>query len=783
MGQDYRLSQPAVARETAARKTIERLPFIDGLRGIAAVVVCLGHCVFFSGLLFYVGDIRDATLGEQLARLVAPGTQMVWLFLMVSSFSLFYSEDVRRLNASPTAASVFFRRRAWRILPTYYGALALGLSVTIIAAGDTARNMFPNTEPTLSGLVSHLFLVHNLRTEIWSFQINRPLWSMGYEAQLYLIFPLLYFAVRRNFLTGFAAAAGVFFAVHIMHFPTHLILLYWFVLGAVAAAAYREIPERFVPVLLPIGLVSLTSAWMNLPFTLNPAVAQFRWSLAFIPLLLWMARRPRARLNPCNLGPVRWIGLRSYSLYALHFPVLWLLYLIGMRMGLSGVALLPMTLVLGFPLSVGLAMLAYKYVELPSLKRARSVGSRHDSAHNRAHNRAPASPPTAIFLWGLAGGAFSNLAAALASGVHRTGGGPVDLLYLWAGPTGAVEIPPTARLIPLNVRRSAAAPVALARYLRREQPRVLITMPTVVTLPALLGYRLAGRRVRRNTRFVVYQGDTLSSDIAIEHSRSPRLRMMPFLAKRLFPWADALTTCAPGVLELLKRDGIPLPHGRAEVIANPVDVAAYRRRGAEPASHPWITDKTGPVITTLGRLAKRKNHPMLLRAVADVRRSGIDARLVIIGAGPELETTRAVAAELGITEAVSFPGFLPNPHADIARSDLFVMSSLDEAFCLALVEAMACGTPVVSTDAIGGGPRFILTGDGGTPTPAVADADILRAVLIPHDDDAALAAAIHRTLTDADFRARLSAAGWRRADDFSPDAIGRQWVRFLDSLT
>lgn len=394
----------------------------------------------------------------------------------------------------------------------------------------------------------------------------------------------------------------------------------------------------------------------------------------------------------------------------------------------------------------------------------------------------PDRRPIAIFLWGLGGGAFSNLAAALASGILGAGTGPLDLLYLWAGPTGAVEIPPAARLVPLNVRRSAAAPVALARYLRRERPRVLVTMPTVVTLPALLGYRLAGPRVRRDTRFVVYQGDTLRSDVTIEHSRSLRLRTMPFLAKHLYPWADALTTCAPGVLELLNRDGVPLPRGRAEVIANPVDVDAYRRRAADPAAHPWIADKTGPVITTLGRLAKRKNHPMLLRALSDVRRTGIDARLIIIGGGPELETTRAAAAELGIAEAVSFPGFLPNPHADIARSDLFVMSSLDEAFCLALVEAMACGTPVLSTDAIGGGPRFILTGDCGVPTPAVEDADILRAALIPNDDDTALAGAIRRALTDSDFRARLGAAARRRADDFSPDAIGRQWVKFLDSL-
>jgi glycosyltransferase involved in cell wall biosynthesis len=394
----------------------------------------------------------------------------------------------------------------------------------------------------------------------------------------------------------------------------------------------------------------------------------------------------------------------------------------------------------------------------------------------------PAPRPLAIFIWGLRGGAFANLAPALAGGVHRAGGGPVHLLYLWAPPGPTVHVPDGVRLVPLNVRRSIASPLALARYLRRERPRVLVTMPTVITLPALLGYRLAGSSVRRDTRFVVYQGDTLGSDVAIEHAADLRLRLMPLLARLLYPLADALTTCAPGVLELLERDRVPVPGGRAEVIANPVDVASYRRDAAAAATHPWLAAKTGPVITTLGRLAKRKNHPMLLRALAEVRRAGVDARLVVIGGGPEHAATAATAERLGLTDVVSFPGPMKNPHAEIARSDLFVMSSLDEAFCLALVEAMACSVPVVSTDAIGGGPRFILSGNGAENGPAEADSDILRTALVPHDDDAALATAMLRVLTDPEFATGLAAAGHRRADDFGPDAIGRQWVAFANSL-
>ncbi|MGH3614023.1 MAG: glycosyltransferase [Pseudonocardia sp.] len=390
--------------------------------------------------------------------------------------------------------------------------------------------------------------------------------------------------------------------------------------------------------------------------------------------------------------------------------------------------------------------------------------------------------PIAIFTWGLSYGAFANLCPALAGGIAAAGGGPVDLLYLSVGPGETVAVPPGVRLVRLGVRRAATAPIALIRYLRRERPRALVTMPTFVTLPALLAHRLAGRKVRRDTRFVMHQGETMSNDVDIDHAWNSRLQVMPFLAKRWFPWADALTASAPGVLDLLRHDGVPVPHGRAAVIANPVDVDARRRAADDPPSHPWISGKTGPVVTTLGRLVKRKNHPLLLHAIADIRRTGVDARLVIFGQGPELKACKAEAARLGLSEVVAFAGFVPNPFADIARSDLFVMSSVDEAFCLALVEAMACGVPVVSTDSVGGGPRFVLTGDGGPASPVGSDAEVLGAALVPLDDGTALAATMRRVLTDPAFQAALAGAARRRADDFSPTAVGRQWSTFVDSL-
>lgn len=383
--------------------------------------------------------------------------------------------------------------------------------------------------------------------------------------------------------------------------------------------------------------------------------------------------------------------------------------------------------------------------------------------------------PVAFLTWGLRGGAFANLTLALAGGLLAAGAGPVHVLYLRLGPGPRVQVPDGVVLVPLNVRRSITAPVAVARYIRRHRPRALVAAPTIVTLPALVGHVLAGRR---RTSFVIYQGDTLASDVAIDHPTSLRLRLLPALARLLYPVADAMTTCAPGVLRALGRARIPIPT-RTEVIANPVDGAHYRQLAAAPAAHEFLAvDRKGLVITTLGRLCKRKNHCMLVRAFAAVRAAGVDARLLIIGEGPERGNIENVVDQLGLAEFVALPGSIENPHAEIARSDLFVMSSLDEAFCLALVEAMACGVPVISTDAVGGGPHCIL----GAPAPDTRAASILGSALVPNGAEEVLADTMLRVLSDDDFRQRLAVAGRIRSDEFAPSVIGARWATFLDSV-
>ena len=142
------------------------------------------------------------------------------------------------------------------------------------------------------------------------------------------------------------------------------------------------------------------------------------------------------------------------------------------------------------------------------------------------------------------------------------------------------------------------------------------------------------------------------------------------------------------------------------VVPNPVphdDVAAM---AAAPLDHPWFDEPGVPVILSAGRLVGQKDFSTLIRAFAQVVKSR-PARLVILGEGRERGALAALARELGVAEGVDLPGFVANPFAWMARARVFAVSSIYEGLSMVLVEAMACGTPVVSTDCPHG-PRELL---------------------------------------------------------------------------
>ncbi|MFO8156160.1 MAG: glycosyltransferase [Pseudomonadota bacterium] len=293
----------------------------------------------------------------------------------------------------------------------------------------------------------------------------------------------------------------------------------------------------------------------------------------------------------------------------------------------------------------------------------------------------------------------------------------VDLLLLKGRGEHVAGIPDGVNVIDLKVRTSLQALPALARYLRRARPRALLAAKDRAGRVAVLARGLA----RTDTRLVLRLGMHLSGSLASKGWLAHRLRYWP--VRWLYPRIDAFITVAGPVADDIAAIG-RLPRERFSVIPNPTVGPELSRLIATPPDHPWLRPETEgerpPVVLGAGRFKYQKDFATLLRAFARLTERR-DARLVLLGDGPDRAALLALRDELGLRDRVDFPGFQPNPAAWMAAADLFVLSSRYEGAPNVLVEALACGTPVVATDCPSG-PRDIL--DGGRHGPLVPVGDV-----------------------------------------------------------
>jgi glycosyltransferase involved in cell wall biosynthesis len=333
----------------------------------------------------------------------------------------------------------------------------------------------------------------------------------------------------------------------------------------------------------------------------------------------------------------------------------------------------------------------------------------------------------AVFLPCLAGGGAERVMLTLAHGLQARGV-PVDLVLARAEGPLLESVPDAIRLIDLRARRVLTSLPGLARYLRRERPSAIISAMTHANVVAIWARALAGVP----TRVVVSQRTTLSK--ASSSAIGRRDRLLPQIVRRVYPRADAIVAVSAGVADDLARIA-SLARDRITVIYNPVITEDLERMASEPLEHPWFREGEPPVVLSVGRLTPAKDFPTLLRAFALVRRRA-PARLVILGEGTERARLEWLAQELGITDDVAMPGFDPNPFRYMARAKVYALSSAWEGLPGALIQAMACGCPVVSTDCPSG-PHEVL--EGGT-----------LGALVPVGDSAALAAVIYDRLSRSD---------------------------------
>jgi glycosyltransferase involved in cell wall biosynthesis len=340
----------------------------------------------------------------------------------------------------------------------------------------------------------------------------------------------------------------------------------------------------------------------------------------------------------------------------------------------------------------------------------------------------------------------------LAGGIADTGAA-VDLVLVRAEGPFLSTVPDNVRLIDLGTQRTLTSILALARYLRRERPAAMLAALTHVNIAAILATWLA----RRCSRVVVSERSTISQEAA--EVTAPTVRLALRLAPWLYPRADGIVTVSQGAAEDLARY-CRIPLERVVVLNNPVVGPALLRRAAEPLDHPWFAPGQPPVILAVGRLNPEKEFDTLIRAFAELARRH-PARLMILGRGKEQAALEALISELGVGDRVALPGFADNPYAYMARASVHVLSSRWEGSPNVLVEAMACGTPVVATDCRSG-PSELL--EGGRLGP-----------LVPVGDVSALAAGIEQALVAPVPREELQ----KRAAMFSVAHAAQAYLRVL----
>jgi glycosyltransferase involved in cell wall biosynthesis len=328
-------------------------------------------------------------------------------------------------------------------------------------------------------------------------------------------------------------------------------------------------------------------------------------------------------------------------------------------------------------------------------------------------------------------------------GLERSNSVTTRLVALRSDPGGLGDLLRPVLLAPVLPAKMLYT-AGLASYLRQRKPQGLIAATRILNIIAVWAARLA----RASLPIVLSERNPPSAKI--NGSSWWHQRQLPQLMARTYRFAEAIVAVSDSVADdLAALTGLPRSH--ITTIYNPVVGSDLAGQARAPCDHPWFAPGQPPVILGAGRLVEQKDFPTLIRAFARLRRQRL-VRLVILGAGKNDVTTENARAALvqlaaahGVSDDVALPGFTSNPFAFMARAAVFVLSSRYEGLPTVLIEALACGCPVVSTDCPGGSHEILENGRFGE--------------LVPVGDESAMAEAILRALDHPPDRERLIMRG------------------------
>ncbi|MGH8947096.1 MAG: glycosyltransferase [Acidimicrobiia bacterium] len=324
----------------------------------------------------------------------------------------------------------------------------------------------------------------------------------------------------------------------------------------------------------------------------------------------------------------------------------------------------------------------------------------------------------AIVTKDLTGGGAARAMVKLANGLaarHR-----VELVLVRAVGPYLEEVSPEVEVVDLGARRTIAAIPRLVGYLRKDPPHAMLSALRHVNVMSIISRLLA----RASCCLVVSERNMIS--VSVRSSPRWRDRLFVILIPLLYRFADAIVAIASDIRDELQTR-FRISSQRIHLIYNPIVGDELFARAKEAVDEPWFSEEV-PTVLAVGRLTEHKNHQLLVKAFRRVLEEQ-QARLVILGEGPERQNLSKLVRELGIGDEVAMPGFVPNVYKFMSRSDLFVHPSRWEGLPGVLIEAMACGLPIVASDALGGSAEVLAHGRHGRLVEPDNEAALVEAIL------------------------------------------------------
>lgn len=340
---------------------------------------------------------------------------------------------------------------------------------------------------------------------------------------------------------------------------------------------------------------------------------------------------------------------------------------------------------------------------------------------------------------------------------------PVLVVRRWQGEYTS-EIPDALPRLILNLERSGlratvSTVIKLGMELRRHKPAAIVIF---LSAPAIY---LAARIFHPSCKIIL----SLQTSPAqwLENERDISKGLVRIIQGFVFRHADFLLPISEGIAREL-RELYGLSGSTIKVIHNSVNLEIIDRESAGDFPPEMICEEGTFRIITAGRLVRQKTQEVLIKAVADLVNAGKKVELFVLGQGPDKRYLEDTAHRLGIGKRVHFLGFQKNPWRFFRNADFFALSSKFEGFANVIIEAMACGLPVISTDAPHG-PREILK-------------DGKYGMLVPVGDSDAMARAIMLLMENEEVKQEYVGKSLRRARDFDINGISATFSATITAL-